>query len=258
MTSPDHFLAGLSIGAVYSSICGIFSFKRMPYFTAFILCGLFAILPDIDAFRGVYSSTNPFIGHRGITHSLFFVTLVSVISLFIYLSARIAFRYFKREKTYEEKKLLWMDLFFLLLLAGISHLILDLPQPPGIWKGIPIFFPLKDGGQFARIGGFNKIGWYDYRISWILFVSVTASIVILIGTIFLKKNIFIKKFFYISVLIISIISYILIANTIAKSSFKNSKEWNELQAKYIDTLPKFLQKSAVHGRRFTLRIINRR
>ena len=89
MTSPDHFLAGLSIGAVYSAVCGISSHKRIPYFAAFILCGVFAMLPDIDAFRGVYSSTDPLIGHRGITHSLFFAALVSVISVIVYLSGRV-------------------------------------------------------------------------------------------------------------------------------------------------------------------------
>ncbi|MCL1865452.1 MAG: metal-dependent hydrolase [Spirochaetes bacterium] len=255
MTPPDHFLTGLSIGAVYSSVCGIFSLKRIPYFIAFTLCALFAILPDIDAFRGVYSSPDPFIGHRGITHSLLFVTLVSIISILPYLAGRAITRYYKSEKTYEEKKLLWIDLFLLLLFAGVSHLILDIPQPPGIWGGIPLFFPLKINGQFARIGGWNKIGWYDYRITWILFITVSVSIVTLILMIFLKKNIFIKKILYMSVLIISAISYILITSTIANSSYKNSKEWNESQSKYIDTLPECFRKAAVHGRTYILRII---
>ena len=255
MTPPDHFLAGLSIGAAYSSICGIFSVRRIPYFAAFILSALFALSPDIDTFRGVYSSTDPFIGHRGITHSLFFAALVSIIFILIYLTGRAILRYFKNEKTYEEKKLLWIDLFIILFLAGTSHLILDIPQPPGAWNGIPLFFPLKDGGQFARVGGWNKIGWYDYRITWMLFISVSASIAALIGTIFMKKNISIKKIFYIGILTICIISYILITSTIADSSYKNSKEWNESQAKYINTLPESFRKVAAHGRSFILRII---
>ena len=255
MTPPDHLLTGLSIGAVYSSICGLFSIKRIQYFIAFILCALFAVLPDIDAFRGVYSSPDPFIGHRGITHSLFFVTLSSVIFVLLYLTVRVIFRYFKNEKTYEEKKLLWIDLFLLLVLAGSSHLILDIPQPPGIWKGIPVFFPLKDGAQFARIGGWNKIGWYDYRITWMLFISVSVSIVILITTIFLKKNLFIKKILYVSVLIICFITYILMISTIANSSYKNSKEWNESQRRYIDALPEYFKKAAAHGRESILKII---
>jgi len=247
MTSPDHFLAGLSIGAVYSAVCGISSLKRIPYFAAFILCGVFAMLPDIDAFRGVYSSTDPLIGHRGITHSLFFAALVSVISVVVYLSGRVVLRY--------SKNLLWIDLFVILFLAITSHLLLDLPTPTGIWKGIPVFFPLKDGGQFARAGGWSKIGWFDYRITWILFVSVSASIVIFVSTIFFKKNIFIKKILYSGILIICIISYILITSTIASSSFKNSKEWNESQSRYIDTRPEFFKKAVIHSRRFILRII---
>ena len=255
MTPPDHFLAGLSIGAVYSSICGIFSLKRITYFIAFLLCALFALLPDIDVFRGVYSSPDPFIGHRGITHSLFFVVLASVIFVLLYLTVRVILRHFKNETTYEEKKLLWIDLFLLLFLAGTSHLILDIPQPSGIWQGIPVFFPLKDGAQFARIGGWNKIGWYDYRITWMLFVSVSASIVVLIATIFLKKDIFIKKILCAGVLIICITTYILMASTITNSSFKNSKEWNESQRRYIDTLPEYFKKAAAHGRSSILKVI---
>ena len=255
MTSPDHFLTGLSIGAIYSSICGISSLKRIPFFAAFILCGVFAILPDIDVFRGVYSSPDPLLGHRGITHSLFFVALASMMFVLIYLSGRVVLRYFKNQNVCEEKKFLWVDLFVLLFLAGTSHLILDLPTPSGIWKGIPVFFPLKDGGQFARAGGWGKIGWYDYRITWILFISVSVSIVILISTIFLRKNIFIKKILYSGILIVCIISYFLMTSTIASSSFKNSKAWNESQSRYVDTLPEFFKKGAVYGRGLILRII---
>ena len=247
MTSPDHFLAGLSIGAVYSAVCGISSHKRIPYFAAFILCGVSAMLPDIDAFRGVYSSTDPLIGHRGITHSLFFAALVSVISVIVYLSGRVVLRY--------SKNLLWVDLFVILFLAVTSHLLLDLPTPAGIWKGIPVFFPLKDGGQFARVGGWNKIGWFDYRITWILFVSVSVSIVVFVSAIFLKRNVFIKKILYSGILIICIISYFLITSTIASSSFKNSKAWNESQSRYVDTLPEFFKRGAVYGRGLIFRII---
>jgi membrane-bound metal-dependent hydrolase YbcI (DUF457 family) len=143
---------------------------------------------------------------------------------------------------------LWIDLFIILFLAGASHLILDLITPPGAWKGIPVFFPSKDGGQFARIGGWSNIGWYDYRITWILFNSVIISMIVFRTAIYLKNNVFIKKTLHIGILIIFIVSYTLIANTIVKSSYTNSKEWNEFQRRYMDTLPQYFKEIAAFSR----------
>jgi len=77
MTPPDHLMAGLTVGAVYSSICGMLPLKRVSIPFVLLLCGLLAMLPDADASRGVYSSTDPFIGHRGVTDSIFFIIISS-------------------------------------------------------------------------------------------------------------------------------------------------------------------------------------
>ena len=253
MTPPDHLLTGFSIGAFYSSICNMFSLKRLSLFSVLFLCGVFAVIPDADAFRGVYTSIDPFIGHRGITHSLLFVLSLSLITTIFF----ILFRYYSGNNHSGSKRFLWADLFLVLFFSGFSHLVLDLPQPPGIWKGIPLFFPLKSGDQFVRSGGWGNIGWYDYRITWRLFVSVTVSIMLILITIFIKKRVNSVRILSFITASVCITSGIMITDIILNSSYKNSKAWNEMQSKYLEELPLFIKNYSVAGRSVIFKIINR-
>ena len=257
MTPPDHIMAGFSIGAVYASICGLFQLKRLSYLTAFFLCGVFAILPDADAFSGVYSSTNPFIGHRGITHSIFFVVSVSAIFTVMYSVPRRLSDFFIRKPRAELKMILWKDIFILIFFSGFSHLLMDLPQIPGIWKGIPLFFPAMEGNKYLRSGGWGNIGWYDYRVTWVLFISVLLSFTFLTFASLLRKSIFVKIGLSVVVLIISVASAVQITGNIMKSAFKSTRDWNESQRLYLETFPPVVKRTVRKGRVFISGVINR-
>ncbi|MCP4135595.1 MAG: metal-dependent hydrolase, partial [bacterium] len=150
MTIPEHLMIGFSFANIFYAIQSLFKFKKINYLLLVLLLAIAAAFPDIDSFFGYYTSTNPLIGHRGATHSI----AGAIVSGFILtLTALLISAIFLR------KKYLTMRVFFLLFfissLAGISHVLADLPQPPSVWKGIPVFFPLKSGGQYMRHGGWS-------------------------------------------------------------------------------------------------------
>jgi len=256
MTPPDHLLTGLSIGTLYASLCGIFSLKRLAYLPVIFLCGVFAMLPDADAFRGVYSSTNPFIGHRGITHSLLFVISSAVIFTIMYAVLRRISGFYFNIPRYDKLKSAWIDLLILLFLSGLSHLLLDLPQPPGVWKGIPLFFPLKNGELFVRSGGWGNLGWYDYRITLILFVSVLISFIFLSSAAFFESRSYVRKLFSVCITITVITAGVMVADHIKHSVYKGGRDWNESQRSYIEEFPPWIKNTAIKGRLFILGFIN--
>ncbi len=256
MTPPDHLMAGLSIGTVYAALCGLFSLKRLAYPLVIFLCGVFALLPDADAFRGIYSSTDPFIGHRGITHSLFFVISAAVIFTLMFALARWRSEPCQKINHFDKYNYIWIDLFILLFFSGVSHLVMDLPQPPGIWKGIPLFFPLKNGDVFARSGGWGNIGWYDYRVTWILFISLLVSLILLSASVLFRKNMYAVKLFSICIIIIITTAGGYIADKISNSAFKGSREWNDSQRLYIDGFHPYIKRITVRGRQWILGFIN--
>ncbi len=256
MTPPDHLMTGFSIGAMYSSLCGILSVRRLAFFPVIIICGIFAMLPDADAFRGVYSSTDIFVGHRGITHSVFFVLSTSLIFMILFLETRKIKNYCKTGVYSDAKRALRIDLFVLLIISGLSHLVMDLPQPPGVWKGIPLFFPLKNGDLYLKSGGWGMMGWYDYRITLILFISVLLSFFLLSASFILKRKAHIKIFLASCVIIISISAGVLIFENINHSTYKGNKEWNESQRIYLTGFPQNVRIITSAGRAFILRLIN--
>lgn len=256
MTPPDHLLAGISIGAVYTSFCGLFSVRRISCIAVFILCGVFAVLPDVDSFRGVYSSTDIFIGHRGISHSIFFIVLISLIVVFLYAVMLFIKNFNEAGVESGIKRNFLLDLFFLLFFSGVSHLIMDLPQPPGVWKGIPLFFPLKNSDLFLRSGGWGMIGWYDYRITFILIVSTAAALILLSTACFLKSKMLIKKIIYISTILILFISTALIIVHINDSVFQGNKNWNESQRLYLEGFHPYVKSIITGGRTIILEFIN--
>lgn len=256
MTPPDHLMAGLSVGAIYSSICGMFSVKRLSLVPVSVICGISAILPDADALRGVYSSTDPFIGHRGVTHSIFFVLSVAILFTCLYAVWLKMHSHYKSDQNSITEKFLWGDLFILIVISGITHLIMDLPQPPGVWKGIPLFFPLKNGDLFLRSGGWSYTGWYDYRVTFILLVSISVSFIFLTAGFFTGRILLIRKFLSVCVMIVCITSLFLITEHIRNSSFKGGKAWNESQRHYLEKFPPNVRKFTATGRSFILEFIH--
>ncbi|MCP4180184.1 MAG: metal-dependent hydrolase, partial [bacterium] len=196
MTPPEHFLIGASLANVYYSFQSLLKSKRINYLTLLLIMGIAAIFPDIDSFFGHYTSVNPIIGHRGMTHSIiaviifgFILTIITFAVTFIiminYYKCKSLFQvsedinFINRMKNYFSIKS-FIILFIISSIAGLSHLIADLPQPAGIWNGIPLLFPLKLGNQYIRNGGFSLIGWYDYSIMWLL-IKVSLASFFLIG-----------------------------------------------------------------------------
>lgn len=256
MTPPDHLLAGLSLGTLYTSFCGIFSLKRLAYIPVIFLCGVFAMLPDADAFRGVYSSTDPFIGHRGITHSLFFVISAASIFTIFYAALRRISGYYFKIPGFDKLKSVWIDLLILLFLSGLSHLLMDLPQPPGVWKGIPLFFPMKNGELYARSGGWGNLGWYDYRITWILFLTVLISLILLSAAVFFKSRDYLRKLLSVCIVITVITAGAMVTDHIKHSVYKGGRDWNESQRRYIEEFPPWMKNTSIKGRLFILGFIN--
>lgn len=97
-----------------------------------IIC---SVLPDIDGigfYLGVkYSS---FLGHRGFTHSIFFVALVGFLTAIIF---------FPDVKIKPKKFRL---LFFNFFIIGLFHIILDAMTSGGL--GVAVFSPLSNTRYF--------------------------------------------------------------------------------------------------------------
>ena len=139
-------------------------------------------MPDgdgISRYFGTYESTNVFMGHRGITHSLAGVAFISLLISFLVLTVRLLILKLLclinnsggTPFGYRGFLLLWLLGFS----AGVLHLVCDLPSPSNIWHGIPMFFPMTEDGHFQRIGGWDKIGWFDYRLIYLLIMSAAVS-----------------------------------------------------------------------------------
>ncbi|MBN1495655.1 MAG: metal-dependent hydrolase [Spirochaetes bacterium] len=234
MTPPENLFIGFSLGNIIYSIQTFFKKIHVSYIVIIILSGLFAIFPDIDSFFGNYASKNVFTGHRGITHSLLFVCVVSIcITLLLHMINRALN---KADRAGHKSTL--MVIFITLFLAGISHVLLDLPQPSSIWGGIPVFFPLSSNGEYARMGGFSKIGWYDYAIQWLYICLFAISFLLIIASKVLKKYNFdsAATCIAVAVILINLSSYIWTWNYINRSNYVNGNQWNTVQNQYLDDL----------------------
>jgi len=197
MTPPEHIVIGFSIAHVFYSIQSLLRKKILSYFIMPGVAAIFSILPDVDSFFGHYTSKNIYIGHRGITHSLLFCAIISGVlasaSYFLYYFNKK----FSSKPCDENIKSKCFMLFGISLFASISHLLADLPQPPGVWGGIPVLFPYRENGNFMRIGGWSNIGWYDYKILWTYFaLSIASAIVAFAAHISLKRKFFSSAYSY--------------------------------------------------------------
>lgn len=132
-----------------------------------------SVAPDLDAVSrplGTYFSTDVWLGHRGITHSLVGVTGLAVLIAAGLSLVRWLVAPGRRGRT---------GLSFLILLAaawlgGLAHLAADLPNPPGPWGGIPVAYPLSSGSAPLRWGGWSLIGWFDLESIYRLLLAGAA------------------------------------------------------------------------------------
>ena len=255
MTPPEHLFIGFSIGNIFYAVQTFFKKKYLPYLFIIFISGIFAILPDADSFFGNYISTDVYAGHRGITHSVLFVFALSALTSFLAVVLVFIKRlFYKREIS--NLHFFISFIFSLIFLSGLSHLIADLPQPPGVWKGIPLFYPHQTGESFSRVGGWSKIGWYDYKIFWTLFYSVSVSF-ILIAVGFILRKLSFKKFTKVlSMLIIvfNISVFIWLSSYIVNSDYINAKQWDQQQNVYLKNSNRIISGLTTRGKDCFLKI----
>ncbi len=267
MTPPDHLLVGLSCANILYSAQAIFKKDILSYAKVIVVLALVAISPDIDSFFGAYTSRDPYIGHRGMTHSFLgvlalsfiIVVLSGVISVIIRVISgyyRYLIHFFKKRDGYMKSDFVfwkfilypfsWKPFFLLFLfafLAGVSHLIIDLPQPVTHWKGIPLWFPLKAGGDYIRNGEYAYIGWYDLNITWILIGTTVISFGMVIFTKFIKliqmRYIYIPLFSIIILFNAGVLYWM--HGHIKSSTYRGETAWYNQQMKDIKKFPKKIQ-----------------
>jgi inner membrane protein len=125
MTAPNHITGGIVFTGLFCSFFSINIFAN-PVFIGVTILG--SLLPDIDHTKSwIGKSVYPIAkwlsrnyGHRTITHSIFFLIGIFLISLFI-------------EKNFREDYSISTIIFFSIL----SHLIFDMVT----LAGIPLFYP---------------------------------------------------------------------------------------------------------------------
>ena len=125
MTAPNHLTGGIIFTGLFCSFFSVNIFANPLFITATLLGSL---LPDIDhtkswigkAFYPIAKYLSRNYGHRTITHSIFFLIGICVLSVFI-------------EKNFREDYSISIILFF----SVFSHLIFDMVT----LQGIPLFYP---------------------------------------------------------------------------------------------------------------------
>ncbi len=246
-------LIGFSIAHLFYAFQTLINRKYFYYPVLLFLAGLCAIIPDIDSFFGNYASRDVYTGHRGITHSILFVCTVS---LTITLAMRtLPQRPCNKSNILEGNKKFIM-IFFLLFLCGLSHLLADLPQPPGVWGGIPLFFPYKTDGSFLRIGGWSKVGWYDYKILWsYIFCGVTSAILTALLSISEKvKFEVITKTTAVLLMIINLSINIWLIHYISNSRYVSAADWEKIQNEFLKKSPPMINTATRQGRVYFIRL----
>lgn len=143
-TAISHSLVAVVFGKIFSKSTGV------KFWMLSIFC---AIIPDIDVI--MFSFGIPYehmYGHRGISHSIFFALLVSLIVVLM------GFREIKRNSK------LWWSFVFYFFLIGLSHDILDAMTSGGL--GIGFFIPFDSTRYFfpfrpIRVSPFRIIRFFS-------------------------------------------------------------------------------------------------
>jgi membrane-bound metal-dependent hydrolase YbcI (DUF457 family) len=278
MTPPEHLFIGFSLANVFYSLLVMLRKRWFGYFSLLLFFGIMSTFPDIDSFFGNYTSKNPWLGHRGMTHSLLgvavfglgFTLLYSLLALFVRLVSgywRYLVHYFTNRTPGERSSfVLWkhllepfsprrlLVLFIGMFVVGYSHLLVDMIQPPSVWGGIPLFFPLKVNGEYLRSGGWNLIGWYDLKVFWI----IVATFIGTIPLIFLGKLFDFARLKYVAAPILALVIffntgvYIWVGNYIMSQKYKGNADWYRYQMKIVNTFPSPIKETTLKGKNIVL------
>lgn len=152
-----HAIAAVGIGSMFPE-----SISKIKFYTLGIIC---AVIPDLDVI-GFYTGIpyESLIGHRGITHSIFFAVLLAFILTLI----------FYRKANKNIQLLIGAYLF----IATISHAILDALTTGG--RGVAFFAPFIDDRYFLpwRFIQVSPIGISNFFSTWGLRVLISEMIFI--------------------------------------------------------------------------------
>lgn len=125
MTAPNHLTGGIVFTGLFCSFFSVNIFANPIFITATLFGSL---LPDIDhtkswigkAFYPIAKWLSVNYGHRTITHSIFFLIAICILSVFV-------------EKNFRPDYSISIIIFF----SVLSHLIFDMVT----LQGIPLFYP---------------------------------------------------------------------------------------------------------------------
>lgn len=282
MLLPSHLLLGLSVGnlayatQVFSGRAGnrCWSWRALSFWSC-----VAAISPDFDIFWSVYRSADPLIGHRGFSHSLVYVVFAALLltagACWIQSLLRrvffpgIGFRSFLKsfidkkkcrsgcprgpETPLDHSGMEWRlrlsgILFFTgtMVLAGITHLYADLWQPPGLWHGIPLFWPFSG----ARSGGWAHMGWFDYRIVWLLLrLNIFCWILLMLRLFFRNRAGYWKAIAAATAVTVGIF-WLLLHIRLQHKEFQSYSQWHRLQQTALLQMPEPVAAVFAGWRRF--------
>lgn len=240
-----------------------------------LVCLVASILPDIDSFFGHYTSADPWIGHRGMTHSLvgvlalglalvlavqFLSTLPRALPgyfLFLYHRFRAkatgavsGFRF----PAYVARPLhprVLLSLWAAAFLAGVGHLMVDIPQPASVWGGLPLYFPLKTAsGAYHRVGGWANIGWFDLVTAWGMVAALVGStaLLLLAALAGLAARFRVARVLRASILVLACLgvagSFAWMRREIGHSSFRDEASWYKLQMETVAKGPPWMKQAS--------------
>lgn len=249
MAPPEHVLIGFSLGNIFYALQEYAGKGRLPYAPVLFLSGVMAALPDVDSLFGHYGSTNVFLGHRGITHSLLFVFIVSAAVALAIRGMEAAAGQGGEGRRRTGGSAAWL-IFPLLFAAGLSHLLGDLPQPSGPWGGIPLFFPLSSGGNYVRTGGWALTGWYDYRVMVLLSSAFLVSLASVLLMMVSRKQGW-RAMVRLSASLLmagNCAAIVLVVYLAGHGGYVNAGQWGQLQSEYLDRTGPLVKGILLNGR----------
>jgi len=247
-------LIGFSIANIFYSVQKFFDRKYLPYLLMITFAVIFAVLPDFDSFFGNYASTNVYVGHRGLTHSIAFILLASAAAIpavWIYGAAA-----FPGIGDRHEAGKMYAAFFALVFLSGISHLLADLPQPAGAWGGIPLLYPYRSNGEFVRSGGWGMLGWYDYRVMWTFTYAALASAMAIVFMNISGRMRFgrVKKILAATLLAVNLAAFAWLVDHVKNSEYVSARHWEKVQDEYLAHAGPLVRGITISGRDFFLRL----
>ena len=173
MVGKTHIAGALALTSAVSLICIKTNLIQgtdqvlLQQATLLTSSGIGGLLPDIDHKGSTISKSNPIISflvrlfftHRGFTHSLLSLFLISFIGYMIAGIIGVGIGY-------------WIAIGFSIGYA--SHILLDSFNP----KGVPLFYPMKHKFSFA---GIVTGGWAEKMVFILSIVIAVFCEMVLIG-----------------------------------------------------------------------------